>query len=314
MKNNKSYYNENDPFAAAWLRELIKGKHIADGVVDERSIEDITPSDIRGFSQCHFFAGIGVWSYALRLAGWPDDRPVWTGSCPCQPFSAAGKRKGTSDERHLWPAWQWLIKELRPRVIFGEQVASKDGISWLDLVSTDLEGEGYAVAPLVLPACGVGSPNKRERLWFVADSSSQLGGLSEQQKRKTDSKIIRHSKTCNLANPAGDGWKQWRPESVGRGTFSNSELGDTDSEGLEIIGVKSARTEFKTSERAGPVNGFWADAEWLECTDGKSRPTKPGLFPLAHGVAGRVGKLRGYGNAINAQAAKEFIMSAIELL
>jgi hypothetical protein len=89
-----AYYNEIDPKAAAWLRELIKQGHIADGVVDERSIVDVSPDELRGFTQCHFFAGIGVWSYALRSAGWADDRPVWTGSCPCQPFSSAGRRGG----------------------------------------------------------------------------------------------------------------------------------------------------------------------------------------------------------------------------
>jgi len=86
-----AYYNEIDPFAAEWLRQLIKDGLIADGEVDERSIEDVTPNELAGFTQCHFFAGIGGWSYALRLAGWPDDQPVWTGSCPCQPFSTAGK-------------------------------------------------------------------------------------------------------------------------------------------------------------------------------------------------------------------------------
>ncbi|MEM8149780.1 DNA cytosine methyltransferase, partial [Morganella morganii] len=123
-----AYYNEIDPFAAQWLRNLIAAGHIAPGVVDERSIEDVTPDDLRGFTQCHFFAGVGVWSLALRRAGWPDDKPVWTGSCPCQPFSAPGKRKGFADERHLWPAFFHLISECKPGVIFGEQVASKDGL------------------------------------------------------------------------------------------------------------------------------------------------------------------------------------------
>ena len=90
----KAYYNENDPKAATWLRELIRNGYIANGDVDERSIEDILPNDLAGYTQCHFFAGIGGWSYALRLAGWPDDRAVWTGSCPCQPFSTAGKGGG----------------------------------------------------------------------------------------------------------------------------------------------------------------------------------------------------------------------------
>jgi DNA (cytosine-5)-methyltransferase 1 len=78
-----AYYNELDPFAAAWLRNLIAAGLIPQGEVDERSIEDVTPNDLAGFRQCHFFAGIGGWPLALRLAGWPDERPVWTGSCPC---------------------------------------------------------------------------------------------------------------------------------------------------------------------------------------------------------------------------------------
>lgn len=168
-----SYYNEIDPKAASWLRELMLNDLIAPGVVDERSIEDVKPEDLRGFTQCHFFAGIGVWSYALRQAGWPDDRPVWTGSCPCQPFSAAGKGKGFADERHLWPAFHWLIQQRRPDVVLGEQVAGKAGETWLDLVSADLENEGYTFGAAVTAACGFGAPHQRKRLYWVADSESK---------------------------------------------------------------------------------------------------------------------------------------------
>ena len=87
-----AYYNEIDPFAAAWLRELIKAGHIMPGEVDERSIAEVEPGDLKGCGQYHFFAGIGVWSYALRAAGWPDDLAVWIGTCPCQRFSASAKR------------------------------------------------------------------------------------------------------------------------------------------------------------------------------------------------------------------------------
>ena len=132
-----AYYNEHDPFAAAWLRELIKAGHIADGVVDETDIQDVKPNDLRDFTQCHFFAGIGGWSHALRLAGWPDDKPVWTGSAPCQPFSTAGAGKGVADERHLWPHFHWLIKQCRPSIIFGEQVEAAINHGWLDLVQDD---------------------------------------------------------------------------------------------------------------------------------------------------------------------------------
>src|SRR3990172_12660733 len=154
-----AYYNENDPYAAQWLRNLIAARHIASGEVDERSIIDVSADDLRGFTQCHFFAGIGVWSLALRLAGVPDDRPVWTGSCPCQPFSAAGKGKAADDERHLAPAWLSLIAESRPAIVYGEQVEAAIGWGWLRFVFDALEAQGYACGAAVLPACGVGAPH-----------------------------------------------------------------------------------------------------------------------------------------------------------
>jgi site-specific DNA-cytosine methylase len=134
-----AWYNEPDPFAAAWLRNLIAAGHIAPGIVDERKIQDVEAWELLEFTQCHFFAGIGVWSHALRRAGWSDDRPIWTGSCPCQPFSAAGKQKGFEDDRHLWPEFRRLIATCRPAIVLGEQVASKDGLGWLDHVAWDLE-------------------------------------------------------------------------------------------------------------------------------------------------------------------------------
>jgi DNA (cytosine-5)-methyltransferase 1 len=167
-----AYYNENDEIAAAWLKELIKEGLICAGHVDQRSIEEIEPSDLEGYDQCHFFAGIGVWSYALRNAGWSDDIRVWTGSCPCQSFSASGKREGFDDKRHLWPAWFRLIEKCRPDVIFGEQVASKDGLAWFDVVSADLERAGYAVGAADLCAAGLGAPHIRQRLYIVADATS----------------------------------------------------------------------------------------------------------------------------------------------
>ena len=172
-----AYYNEHDKFAAAWLRELIKAGHIADGIVDERSIEDVLPNELTEFKQCHFFAGIGGWSYALRQAGWPDDRPVWTGSCPCQPFSSAGKGAGFADERHLWPAFYHLISQCRPAIVFGEQVASKAVDAWIDLVQADLEAVGYAFGCIPFPASSVGAPHIRDRNYWVADSRCERNEL-----------------------------------------------------------------------------------------------------------------------------------------
>ncbi|MDR9777225.1 DNA cytosine methyltransferase [Rhizobium hidalgonense] len=167
-----AYYNEIDPYAAQWLRNLISAGHIAPGDVDERSIVDVQPDDISGYTQCHFFAGIGGWSYGLRLAGWPDDRRVWTGSCPCQPLSSAGKQKGHLDERHLWPAFQHLIAKCRPPVVFGEQVAGSLGLRWMSAVRSDLEGDRYACGVACLPGFFAGAPQQRERIYWVASSDS----------------------------------------------------------------------------------------------------------------------------------------------
>jgi DNA (cytosine-5)-methyltransferase 1 len=165
-----AYYNEFDTYAAAWLRNLITADLIAPGDVDERSIKDVRPDDLTGYGQCHFFAGIGGWSLALRMAGWPDGQQVWTGSCPCQPFSVAGKHAGTSDHRHLWPAFCRLIADRRPAMVLGEQVASEDGRAWLASVRADMDALGYAFGAADLCAAGVGSPQIRQRLYWVADA------------------------------------------------------------------------------------------------------------------------------------------------
>lgn len=171
-----AYYNEFDPYAAQWLRNLIAAGHIAPGDVDERSITDVQPDDLNGYTQCHFFAGIGGWSYAARLAGWPDDRPLWTGSPPCQPYSVGsvghGGAKGQADERHLWPNFATLISECRPPVVFGEQVEAALGWGWWDEVCGDMEAADYACAAAVIPACAVEADHERKRLYWVADARS----------------------------------------------------------------------------------------------------------------------------------------------
>ena len=297
-----TYYNENDPKAAAWLRELIKENLIAPGDVDERSIEDVVPSEIKKYTQCHFFAGIGGWSLALRKAGWADDVPVWTGSCPCQPFSSAGKGKGTTDERHLWPAFFWLIKQCRPNTIFGEQVAGKAGETWLDVVSSDMENEGYSFGVAITAACGFGAPHQRKRIYFVADTKHQRSqrGLPRGKNKKGENKF-RHFRY--------------------RGTIDN--LADSDSRGLSERGETSETSRYGNPldpesgtdryKQPGPTNGFWRDADWIYCRDGKWRPVEPGTSALANGVPARVGRLCGYGNAIVIPQAQAFIESFMEI-
>lgn len=288
------YYNEIDPYAAQWLRNLIAAGHIASGVVDERSICDVDSADLADFTQCHFFAGIGVWSLALRRAGWPDDRPVWTGSCPCQPFSAAGKRDGFSDERHLWPHLFRLIAQRRPAVVFGEQVASRDGLEWLDLVQADLEGADYASAAVDICAAGVGAPHIRQRLYWVADADdARLEGRFAVRQRADE---------C-AAGPGGV-----------VGGVANT-VSQRESQKPSVYGVlhqpESAGVP-NQPDGPSPTNGHWADVDWLFCRDDKWRPVEPGTFPLAHGATARVGRLRAYGNAIVPQVAEAVIRAYMQ--
>src|SRR5690348_3762426 len=123
MHKLKVFYNEIDQFCCAWMSNLMDAGQITPGVINDRSIEELTPEDVKGYDRAHFFAGIACWDYALNQAGWKDGRgSIWTGSCPCQPFSSAGKREGTNDKRHLWPEWMRLIRACKPKVVFGEQV------------------------------------------------------------------------------------------------------------------------------------------------------------------------------------------------
>ena len=289
-----NYYNEHEQFAAAWLRELINDGQIPDGKIDDRDLQDVTPSDLDGFNQCHFFAGIGGWSYALKLAGWFG--PCWTGSPPCQPFSSAGKQKGTADERHLWPHFFDLIRQCRPPVVFGEQVASAIRHGWLDALQNDMETEGYACGAIVLPACSVGAPHIRQRLFFAAErmGNTERTGLEGRQTAECADKFSswKGSMDGRLADSEGSvrqykAKQERRQDNEGRG-FN----GDGESDRL--------------------ADSFWGDADWLYCRDGKYRPTKSGVFPLAHGFPNRVGALRGAGNAIVPQVAAEVIKAFME--
>lgn len=218
-----NFYNEHDPKAAAWIRELIAAKLIPDGIVDERSILEIQPHELTRYTQCHFFAGIGGWSLALALAGWPSTRPVWTGSCPCQPFSNAGKGLAQADERHLWPVFFNLIRECRPECVFGEQVESAIGKGWLDGIQTDLEGEGYALGSVVLGAHSLGAPHIRQRLFWGADSI--LGGQRGRDERGLGAARQQVGEPENGARAANE------PRDGREDAGTDSGVGDTEGRG-----------------------------------------------------------------------------------
>jgi DNA (cytosine-5)-methyltransferase 1 len=418
-----AFYNEPDPYAAAWLRNLIAAGHVAPGVVDERKIQDIEAWELATYTQCHFFAGVGVWSHALRRAGWPDDRPVWTGSCPCQPFSAAGQQKGFDDERHLWPVWFRLIEQRRPAIVLGEQVAS--ALQWVDLVSADMESAGYAFGASDLCAAGFGQPGVggfhiRQRLYFVAmadtdDAGSQgRDGVPERAGEcaagpggldggMADAMLAGRTERGTIAghgSPAGRGAAggvadtdgghastegeqrggQHGCEPQDRGPVRRGDSGaraqepecgmaDADSgerDGLAIVtGHERDRQDAGRTQECGepqpcgdhfgmadadqqgsggrgicgPDEGAGAGAgasqqrpaglcqdrhadapddgrpvaDWLFCRDGKWRPVEPGTFPLADAAPARVGRLRAYGNALDAETATQFCSAVKEI-
>lgn len=273
-------YNEIDAYACAWLRTLCSAGYLR-GRVIEGDVRGLDPASIAGCRRFHAFAGIGTWEYALQLAGWPDELPVWTGSCPCQPFSIAGRKRGATDERHLWPAWFRLVRECRPPIIFGEQVASPDGLGWFDAVSADLEGAGYAVGAADLCAASVGAPHIRQRLFFVAYRPV----LGRHERRALD---------------------RWGL--LGTSTQGSRERLADDGSLDDVANVPSKRRRGRPSHQALPAEvaaepgrygdavtgnpGFWSNIEWIRCRDGKARPTQPGLLPLAHGLAGRMALVR----------------------
>lgn len=337
-------FNEFDAYAAQWLANLSAAGHVASGTVDTRSIQEVKPDDVRHATQFHAFAGIGVWSHALRLAGWPDDRPVWTGSCPCQPFSVAGRRKGTDDERHLWPEWRRLIAECLPPVVFGEQVASADGRAWLDAVRADLEVLGYEVGAADLCAAGVGAPHIRQRLYFgavrLADADATgrglvgRGGLPEVGHAPLRHDVDGRGAARGLGDASGaragrNGGAGPRAQegaavrAVGDASLAPGPtrgLGDDDDEGLEGHaghGQDGNQPGWDAAQPHGPTptSGFWSDPDWVLCRDepvNKWRPVEPGTFPLAHGAPARVGRLRAYGNAIVSEVAATFVKAFVE--
>ena len=314
-----AYYNENDPFAAEALRQLIYEGHIANGCVDERSIHDVTPGDLNGFKQAHFFAGIGGWSLALRQAQIPDWYPLWTGSPPCQPFSQANKRRRAEDPRNLWPVWHRLIVRCKPSLIFGEQVPNAIRYGWLDAVRSDMEAQGYAFGAMVLGAHSAGAPQIRQRIYFVADSylapglgsagqvsSAQAGteGSGHEYRRQPDG----YSDGCahclrTVADADGQGTDRHAGEDEGPGSEAGTEL-----------------------LHRGEA-GFWSRRDYLPFSDGSYRPVEPGTFPLVARVSRGLGpctdlslpdslrstaearpqRVRAYGNSIVPQVAAMFI-------
>jgi DNA (cytosine-5)-methyltransferase 1 len=314
-----AYYNEIDPQAAAWLRQLIKDKLITDGEVDERSIIEVEPSDLYIFNRVHFFAGIGTWDYCLNEAGW-GYRPVWTASLPCQPFSVAGKGLGKSDERHLLPHFIELVRQCKPDTIFGEQVNAAIKHGWLDDLRANMEAQDYSVGHVVFGAHSIGAAHIRQRLYWVADNTgNRLEGGGGENLRWCDEGIPKRINgywnsgvSCGLADAKSARW----------GILDTKNFRSPD-----------AQIDALTDSSNSVIHGQGQDIDWPYCRDNKYRPIKSGIKPLVNATAegvvysgdpsqeinadysteARVMRLKGYGNAIVAGCGIEFISAFMEV-
>jgi len=320
------YCNDNDAHAAAWLRNLYPLAK-----VDDRSIADVRAADVAGFRRVHFFAGIGGWEYALALAGWPAEREVWSGSCPCQPCSAAGRGQGDKDPRHLWPELRRLLAECRPATIFGEQVASKAGRGWLLRVRADLEGLGYAVgaADLCAASAGetaqgwlcrgdqlvhepvlVGAPHIRQRLFWVAHA-----GRFRQRAAHLGTRPVEEAERGES-----------RQHPPARGVVGGLGLPAARGDRQKAISSGAGQSEGEGRQRGV---GFWSVFDLIPCRDGKARriSAQPGDEPLADGLPAHLVRMRpdgtleaptrakllkGYGNAIVPDLVALFIRAFLE--
>jgi len=181
---------------------------------------------------------------------------VLSGGFPCQPFSAAGKRAGTSDDRYLWPEMFRIIREARPTYVVAENVRGL--ISWnegmvLDTVCADLEGEGYEVFPVVLPAASVNAPHRRDRIWIVAYANDQRGAGGPRQVQGTHGEVPQrddHAQPCHAGSTDATNAEHNGSYPAGRNASKQSRnksqdgvfIGD-DEDATNAGGIRSQQTQ-----------------------------------------------------------------------
>jgi len=197
-----------------------------------------------------------------------------TGGYPCQPFSQAGKRRGAEDDRHLWPSMFGIIRTSRPTWILAENVAGHVTLG-LDQVLADLESEGYAVQPIIIPACAVDAPHRRDRVWIVGNAKKRSGN--------------ERSRGCNENRE-----------------LQISKLGNASRE-IAFADSNRRRCEKRESETKS-----LSDFNFKSESDGRFWSAEPNVGRVAHGIPRRVDRLRGLGNAIVPQVAYEIIKAMIE--
>ena len=268
------------------------------------------------------FPNIPIEEDIKNVKGKEGEADVICGGFPCQPFSVAGKQKGTSDDRHLWPEMFRLIREIKPQFVIGENVKNiiniQDGVVF-ETVCTDLESEGYEVQPFNIPAAGVGAPHRRERVWIVAyaeryneiqqiqksdgpqhqvqskrgqkDSASWISGRTNSIRQTNNRYETNVAYTESIESHVGEHGKH-QEERSGQGEIrgENSHDANTYSKRLERFRTEH---ELRNSEKEKQTSGnsWWS--------------VEPNVGRVANGVSGRVYRLRALGNSIVPQIATE---------
>ncbi|QWP77508.1 DNA cytosine methyltransferase [Lysobacter sp. K5869] len=295
------YYNEIDPYLCQWLKNLMAAGLIPAGDVDDRDIRSVSAADLRSYAQCHFFAGVGGFAYAARLAGWPGDAPLWTGGFPCQPFSVAGNQRAHADDRHLWPELHRLIAQARPAVFLGENVAGLIPLG-LDGVLADLEGEGYASRAVVVPACAVNAPHRRDRVWIVG---RRLADRDGERCGETRGLCGRAAQWPSGSGESGVEHAARERRGKGRAEPELRQRGDPPAAGAGGLG------DADDAGSQGCVERWQRAGQWDAWATGRTlagrRIPQPGIRLLAHGIPARIPRLRAAGNAIVPQVAAEIL-------
>ena len=215
-----------------------------------------------------------------------------TGGYPCQPFSVAGKQRGQEDDRHLWPAMLEIIKTVRPTWVLAENVAGHIKLG-LDEVLSDLEGEGYTARPIIVPACAVNAPHRRDRVWIL--------GYTEHNGRNG-------SENSKSTKQRSDGNEE-RKEKPGE--FTRSSNTREENAIANVTHTDSQRRRSRNPKRKNAKNvGQLSRSERRIPCGMEQWDTEPGVGRVANGIPDKVAKLRGLGNAIVPQVAYE-IMQAI---